>query len=110
MEPLSVVIQLIEMKFHDIAEMIENDYENIYHDLNTLIADTEEFTLEKLQPVQEEVDTMTNDEKEALYELKQQAPKISIKKILELIKKLKDMLKRIQDLINKLPGYTFQQK
>ncbi|CAH2244431.1 jg25376 [Pararge aegeria aegeria] len=104
MVPPSLVKELIEIKFKEISDEIENDWKTIFNELDSWIQriDAEEVSLAKFKPLQDQVNTMTNAEREALDELKELVPRISINQILELVKNLQDLLKRILDVLNQL--------
>ncbi|XP_045766363.1 uncharacterized protein LOC123868063 [Maniola jurtina] len=97
----NLVDELIEIKYNEITTETLNDFKNIFNDLDVLIQkiDEENISIDKLKPIQEEINKMTNNEKDALSKLKKDESKLVIL-ILQLIKKLKELVKLIIKIIH----------
>ncbi|XP_064073400.1 uncharacterized protein LOC135193698 [Vanessa tameamea] len=97
----NIVDTLIDIKFNETAIEITNDWQKIFNDLNVLIhkVGREDINLAHLKPIQQAVVQIINEERERLENLKNIAPRSTIKNILDLVKQSKLLLKTIDESI-----------
>ncbi|CAH2091098.1 unnamed protein product [Euphydryas editha] len=106
----NIVDILIDGKFNETNVKIENDWDDIFNDLNELIKQVEagNTDIANLKPIQEDILKMTNVEKQNLETLKNKAPQSTIKKVLDLINKSDDLLKTIDEKISTIKALVNQ--
>ncbi|XP_072947709.1 uncharacterized protein [Epargyreus clarus] len=95
---------LLHEKFTEIETAINEDYERIFHELNSLIdnTDTEDVFLNDLQPIQNDVIEMLQMERDNFNELKKIAPRSSVTKLIKLAESTEKLLSIINEEMHNL--------
>lgn len=98
----NVLDDLLNQKFIKIESSINEDYANIFQDLNTLLnnTDIEDLFSKELKPIQNDVIEMLQKERVNFNELKKIAPQSSIEKLINLSKSSRKLLSKITEEIN----------